>query len=139
MKKLSIALASVLFVALATVAAVSVQPVSAVCTPGSDSTLDRIRGPEVMGDRFEAQLVCGWLHASTPFLGVVKKDGIRSYGVDNVTYTPAYFFPGSCRGGLTIQVSGEKSPAFVHILTTEVNLGSGPADASQARETMTIR
>lgn len=139
MKKLSIGLASVLFVALATVAAVSVQPASADCTPGSESTLDVIRGPEVSGERFEAQLVCGWLHESAPFLGVVTQDGIRSYGVENVTYTPAYFFPSSCRGGLTIQVSGEKSPAFVHILTTEVNLGSGPADASQARETMTIR
>ena len=136
MKNFTMTIATVLFLGVACLSFSGLRA-ALTCPSSSSASLDRLGGIDVAGDDFEYLIYAGWLTKSAPFIGVVSTDSVRTAGVTDVTYTPAYFFPDRCRGAIPINVEGTKVPEIVHILTTNVRFGPG-MDVS-ARETVNIQ
>ena len=135
MKTIAIALSAVMFVAV--VALSQVDSLTAQCASSNSASLEMRDGSLFVSPdgTFFYTMNADWDTKATPFVGVVSTAS-GSIGVEDVTYSPSYFFPESCSGRQVITVIGRKVGNGPHAPNHLLELGPAPNNAITATATL---
>ena len=143
MKRATLCIFTFLFVVAMGLAVTSVQRCFA-CNAGS-SVVGFNRTPLTstadLAGKFSATLRLAWAFVDVPFIGAVElaPGSVNIQG--SPTYTPAYFFPSSCLGGIDIVASGKLTNARVNgLMQTKgwVWDSSGPNGYAEHEHSLTV-
>ena len=130
MKAIAIILTSVLVLSVAVLSFDSAGSVSACPSTNSLRLVSDSLYPDG-ADGFVYITRATWKTVSKPFIGTIEQ-ATGSLGVQDVTYTPSYWFPRSCENGLPILVQGKKAGAGVHVVNSFMRVGPGAPSANTA-------
>lgn len=118
-----------LFLATCCIFAFSLNDAAAVCGTATADWRDQPTNETANGSRVfdttvspgNVELQLNWTFPDTPFIGEAEIAASGNENIQDVTYTPAYFFPSTCQGSVAIDVMGTLTSG--HTTGTLMSLG----------------